>query len=141
MANPVTDLWFWATTGKTATAIEEETARNNEILAKRDADLIARGKWDADAQAAHRQNMETQYEYWDNTGGQVAEAAGEGAIEGLETMQRAVRAGLGGVARFSLKATLGWVPWWLWIAGAAYLAFRLGLLGPALRSLKSKLPA
>ena len=32
------------------------------------------------------------------------------------------------------------VPWWGWLAGAGYLAFRLGLLAPALRALKIKLP-
>ena len=140
MANPVTDFWFWATTGKTASAIEAETARNNEILAKRDADLIARGVWDERARQAHEENVRAET-YADNIGGQVADAAQEGALEGLDSMQSAVKDTVTSAAKFSLRATLGWVPWWVWIVLAVVAAFRLGLLAPALRSLKIKLPA
>ena len=137
MANPVTDFWFWATTGKTASQIEAETARNDAILAARDADLIARGLW-SDKDIRDSANQRAAEDYAANIGGQVAQAAGEGAAEGLDAMQSAVKETVTGAATFSLKATLGWIPWWLWLVGAAYLALRLGLLAPALSALKIK---
>lgn len=138
MANWITDAWFKVTTGKSASQIEAETARNNEILAARDADLIARGVWDQRAQKAHEENVRAET-YSEDIGGQVTSAAQEGALEGLDKMQSAVKDTVTSATAFSLRATLGWVPWWVWILAGLYAAFQLGLLTPALRSLKVKL--
>jgi hypothetical protein len=128
MANLLTDAWFKITTGKTASQIEAETARANEILARRDAELIARGVWDArDVRDSSAQRAAEDY-LAKPPGQQIVAAAAEGASEGLAAMQSSVRSNLGSVATFSLRAVLGWIPWWLWLFGAGYLAWRLGLL-------------
>lgn len=139
MAGWITDAWFKLTTGKTASQIEAETAANNEILAKRDADLVARGVWDAKAQEARRENAQAEWEYWNNTSDQLAAAAAEGAREGLDAMQASVKDTITSATTFSLRAVLGFIPWWLWLAAAGYLAFRLGLLDGAMRQLRGKL--
>lgn len=134
MANIFTDAWYKITTGKTASQIEEETARANEINARRDADLIARGVWDQKAarDSAAQRGAE---DYYAEIGRQTGGAAVEGATEGLATVQGGFRDVLTGATTFSLRAVFGFVPWWLWIAAAAYIAFRLDLLGPAIKSL------
>jgi hypothetical protein len=70
----------------------------------------------------------------------VSCSAAEGAAEGLDAMQTAVKDTLSGAATFSLRAVFGFIPWWVWLLALGYGAFRLGLLGPALKSLKIKLP-
>lgn len=140
MAGWITDAWFKLTTGKTASDIEAETAKNNAILAARDADLIQRGIWDKQAQQQHWENTQRET-YAENTGGQIFEAAKEGAVEGLDAMQTAVKDTVTGATTFSLRSVFGFVPWWVWILGLGYVAFRLGLLTPALKALKIKLPA
>lgn len=137
MANPFTDFWFWATTGKTASQIEAETAANDAILAARDAELIARGLWDQ-KDIRDSANQRAAEDYAANIGSQVAQAAGEGAAEGLDKMQSAVKETVTGATTFSLRAVFGFIPWWVWFLAVGYAAFRLGLLAPALSALKLK---
>lgn len=139
MANWFTDAWFKVTTGKTASQIEAETAANNAILDARNEELRNRGTWtqqDYDV-AMQQRSWET---YASSPGADVATAAAEGAAEGLEAMQTAVKDTVTGAATFSLRAVFGFIPWWVWLLAIGYGAFRLGLLGPALKSLKIKLP-
>lgn len=56
-----------------------------------------------------------------------------GAEEGLARTQAAFKDTVSGAAGFSLRAVFGFVPWWVWVAGALFLAFRLGLLDGMLK--------
>lgn len=59
---------------------------------------------------------------------QVWQAAKEGAAEGLADMQRSVKDAATGAAAWSLRGVFGFVPWWVWLGGAFYVAWRLGFL-------------
>jgi hypothetical protein len=52
-----------------------------------------------------------------------------GAAEGLAGMQNAVKTTASGI----LGGALGFIPWWIWLGGIAYLVWRLGLLGKVLK--------
>lgn len=57
-----------------------------------------------------------------DTRSEVLGAAADGAVEGLKTIPDKIRGTVDGVAGW----TLGAVPWWLWIVGAAGLFLYLG---------------
>lgn len=68
---------------------------------------------------------------------QVGEAFVEGAKEGLEKQQQAVR----GALTETVKAAVGFVPWWLWIlAGVALVVWLANALG-VFQLLKRKVSA
>lgn len=56
---------------------------------------------------------------WDQ---QILEAAGQGAVEGLQELPGKVRAGLNAGAGW----TLSFIPWWGWLIGAGVLFGYLG---------------
>lgn len=138
MANWLTDAWFYVATGKTASAIEAETAANNAILDKRNADLLERGVWTQKDQAASDQQRAAE-DYWRQPGYDVAYEAKAGAIEGaqnvVEVTQEAVKATaevVNQTANAVASTTAGFVwravPWWLWIAVLVWGAWQLGLV-------------
>jgi hypothetical protein len=53
----------------------------------------------------------------------------EGAGEGLTNVQQAVKSTATDFLSAGIRGVTGFIPWWLWLAGAGYLAFRLGLVG------------
>lgn len=61
--------------------------------------------------------------------GQVGQAFEEGAAEGLATMQ----AGVKGTLNKTALGILGFIPWWVWLLAALWLAWQLGLLNKLVR--------
>lgn len=57
-------------------------------------------------------------------GRQIGDAFTEGAKEGLAKAQEAVKGTVGTVT----GGALGFVPWYVWLLGAAWLALQLGVL-------------
>lgn len=110
----------------------EAEARRTEALRAQEAEIDARrrasGRYDEQywATADEQHVMESaaydpaQYQ------AEVTDAAREGALEGLDAMQRGVKDTLSGAAGFSLRAVFGFVPWWLWLLAGAGLFFYLG---------------
>ena len=64
----------------------------------------------------------------DRYNAEVTAAAAEGAREGLADLQTSVKDTVTSAAGFGIGGVLGFIPWWAWIIGAGYLAFRFGLL-------------
>jgi len=53
---------------------------------------------------------------------------GGGFEQSLNDSLDSVRGGINGVAAGTLAALWRAIPWWVWLGGAAYLAWRLGFL-------------
>ena len=54
--------------------------------------------------------------------GEIYQAAGEGAVEGLKELPGTVRGGLNSAFSWSL----GFIPWWGWVGALLWLAWYLG---------------
>jgi hypothetical protein len=118
MANWLTDLFYKATTGKTATEIERQWDADNETLAGLNQDLYNRGLLSEDALATSTAQLAS-----DHPETSVANDFWTGAAEGLSAEQNAVKTVLG----TALWQTIKFVPWWAWVAGALVLAAELGM--------------
>lgn len=68
----------------------------------------------------------------------VGDAAMEGAMDGLAAEQRWVKETLGDVVGTVGKGVLGFVPWWVWVGGGAYVAYRLGAFDNLLKPAKAR---
>jgi len=93
-----------------------DVARNPEKFLKHDAEVqahIEAGRIDVDAE--------------------VNDAFQDGLKEGAGN----IRGGIGGTLNALVVTPLKIIPWQFWLAGAVYLAWRLGLLKPLLAKLKS----
>jgi hypothetical protein len=123
---------FWGPVGEFlwGTNVDADTTRSAELDARikeqNDA-ALAKGKWTTEQYEmaeANRLGMAAIPEYDPD----LWKDFGEGAAEGLADMQAGVKGAVTTATRWTLQGTLGFVPWWVWVAGAAYVAFRLGLL-------------
>lgn len=63
----------------------------------------------------------------DNYSSQVSDAFDQGWKEGRDNITGAIRGAVNDVAGGALRFTWDAIPAWLWLAAAAYVAFRLGL--------------
>lgn len=126
--NPFT--WSWVLGG---VDLEAEQRRRAELEAweKRLDEQARKSVW---ADPGTWQTVQTQraaeaeaYGSARDYAAEVTRAAQEGAIEGLERMQRGVTGALDTAAGYSLRAVLGFVPWWVWLGAAVYGAWRLRL--------------
>ncbi|KAF0181387.1 MAG: hypothetical protein FD161_60 [Limisphaerales bacterium] len=68
------------------------------------------------------------YSNTDRYAGEVGQDFVSGAEEGLASMQRGVKDTLTSTAGFSLRAILGFVPWWAWLLLLIWALWQLGLL-------------
>lgn len=68
------------------------------------------------------------YSNTDRYAGEVGDAFIQGAEEGLASMQRNVKDSLTSTAGFSLRAILGFIPWWVWLLAFIWALWQLGLL-------------
>lgn len=68
----------------------------------------------------------------------VGDAAMEGAMDGLAAEQQWVKETLGTVVGTVGKGVLGFVPWWVWVGGGAYVAYRLGAFDNLLKPAKAR---
>lgn len=126
MANWFTDLYYKATTGKSASQIEAEWQAADAALQKDNERLYAEGKLSsADMQVVQAHQM-SQEVVPGQIGSATADAFAQGAAEGLAAEQAAVKDAVGGV----VGGVLGFVPWWLWAVAAAgglgWLAYYTG---------------
>lgn len=117
--------------------VDAEAQRTRELNAKKealDAEAYKKGIWTAEDARFVEAQRASDAAAWnpDRYGAEVRTAAAQGAVEGLDKMQQNFRDTLGGAATFGAKLTLGWIPWWIWLGGALYAAWRLGLLAPLL---------
>lgn len=112
MSFSLVDLWY---PGESNRAVELEK-RNRELNQRK----LEKGQVNEDwvRQQEGRFNADGP----DTYNSQIANAAGEGAMEGLATMPGKVRSALTSGAGW----TLAFVPWWAWLIGAG-VAF--GYLG------------
>lgn len=117
----------------TGVDLDEEAKRNAELeewRARLDANPRMERVWEPGDWYAHEQQMASEAAEYNPTtyDDQVWQAAGEGAVEGLESMQTGVKDTLTGGIGFGLSGVLGFVPWWVWLGGLAYAAWHFGLL-------------
>lgn len=123
----------------TGVDLDAEAKRRAELEAWEtalDEKAAERGIWDEQAQEVHRRQQAIDaaaYGSGSDYAGQVNDAFVEGAQEGLADMQTGVKDTLTGGLAFSVKGVLGFVPWWAWLAGAIYLAWRGGFLAKLIR--------
>ena len=119
MANPLSDAFYWWTTGKSASQLEREMAASDKRLQELNQDALSRGLYDADTFEAAETNrlngiVDPTFE--------IKAAAVEGAKEGLAEMQDAVKTG----AATLVKVPLGFIPWWVWPLAALAVFGYLG---------------
>jgi len=117
----------------TGVDLDAEARRTRELKeweARLDADAANQGRYAEDWWQTHYDNLAKEGQILDplTYTAQVTDAAKEGALEGLEKTQGAVKDTLSSATAFTLKGVLGFVPWWVWLGGIAYLAWRFGLL-------------
>lgn len=119
----------WASvTGIDLDAEAERTRELNERKEAMDQAAYKRGIWTPeDLQFVHQQRM-SDAEAWnpDRYNAEVAQAAAEGARDGLVEIQGAVKDAATSAAGFTLRGVFGFVPWWLWIVGLGVAAWYLG---------------
>jgi len=117
-------------------AAEEDRRRSLEAWeAELDRKAAERRIWDEQAQEIVARQRAADAAAWGsgtNYEAQVTAAAVEGAREGLRAAQQTFRDTLTGAAGGVTRGVLGFVPWWAWLIGLGYLAWRLGWL-PRLR--------
>ncbi len=125
--------WYNPFTWQVVTGVDltAEQARAEKIDQQRqalDEQAIRDGKWDDAAlrQVEINRQAEAAAGYDSGYDAQVSQAAAEGAKEGLSTMQSGVKDTLTGAATFGLQSVLGFVPWWVWLLGLAYLGWQVG---------------
>jgi hypothetical protein len=121
----------------TGVDLDEEAKRNAELEEWRgrlDANPRMERVWEPADWYAHERQMASEAAAFNATtyDDQVWQAAREGAVEGLENMQGAVKDTLSGAAGFTLKGVFGFIPGWVWavglVGGGLYAAWHLGLL-------------
>ncbi|MCX7791428.1 MAG: hypothetical protein N2378_12375 [Chloroflexaceae bacterium] len=135
-------LWNWIRTQLTGVDLEAEQRRRAELEAWEqalDQEALRRQVWsDQEWQTVQAQRAGQEFTGATDFAAEVNQAFREGAAEGLASMQRGVRESLTGAATFSLRAVLGFIPWWAWVLAAIWAAWQLGLIQPWLGRLRAR---
>jgi hypothetical protein len=125
-------FWSWAAspfTGGIDLGAEEARAKQLDgVVARQNASALERGVWTEeqyrDAETRRQQNAADADSYFGDT---VSEFA-DGAVEGAKNIADTTRGAVNSVAGFTLSTLWRSLPWWVWLAGAGYVAWQLGLL-------------
>lgn len=122
------DLWD-VVTGKS----QAESDALDAKLAKLNADKYARGEWNRDQyELAESHRAQGRIEALSST----VDAAAQGAQEGLNNIADGISNTIDSTAQTTAGFFFKAIPWWVWLGGLAYVAFRLGLLDGAFGRIK-----
>lgn len=112
---------FWDRFFLGADEVERGAAADKQ-LAELNRKAYEAGRWDASQYQAAEDNRLQQSA--DTYGSQIQDEFVSGAKEGLERAQDAVKGAVGTVT----TGALGFVPWYVWVLAAVWLAAQIGFL-------------
>lgn len=135
-------LWNWIRTQLTGVDLAAEQRRRADLEAWEqalDQDSLRRQVWtDQQWRTVQAQRAAQEFTGATDFAAEVNRAFREGAIEGLASMQRGMKDTLTGTATFTLRAILGFIPWWVWLLAVLWAAWQLGWIQPWIGRLRAR---